>query len=276
MKKFDGILFASDLDGTLLRKDKSVSAENLRAIEYFKSEGGIFTFVTGRIPPATKHIFDVVETNAPCGCANGGCIYDYRSDKLLWTMDISPSVMELVEYVEENIPFVGIEICMFDKIYFYRKNSSTENHRLNEKLPDLSCHFSDINEPVSKILFADDDEEHLDTLARELSAHPAAKNFDFIRSDKEYYEILPKGVSKGLLIEKIAEIMGIDMKKCIAIGDNENDISMIKRAGLGIAVSNATEALKKAADITTVSKEENDVARVIEMLDKGIIKLQGD
>ena len=273
MKKFDGILFASDLDGTLLRKDKSVSTENLRAIEYFKSEGGVFTFVTGRIPPATRHIFDVVETNAPCGCANGGCIYDYRSDKLLWTMDISPSVMELVEYVEENIPSVGIEICMFDKIYFYRKNSSTETHRLNEKLPDLSCRYSDIKEPVSKILFADEDEKMLDILAEKLKRHPAAKNFDFIRSDKEYYEILPKGVSKGLLVEKIAEIMGIDMKRCIAIGDNENDISMIKRAGLGIAVSNATETLKASADLVTVSNEENAVAKVIEMLDMGTINL---
>ena len=60
MGKFDGILICTDLDGTLLRKDKSVSKENIEAIEYFKKEGGLFTFVTGRMPYTSKIIYEKV------------------------------------------------------------------------------------------------------------------------------------------------------------------------------------------------------------------------
>ena len=81
MKKFEGMLFATDLDGTLLRKDKTISEENLRAIEYFKAQGGIFTFITGRIPAGAKEILKMVTPNAPFGCINGGGIFDRNRDR---------------------------------------------------------------------------------------------------------------------------------------------------------------------------------------------------
>ena len=72
MKKFEGILICSDLDGTLLRADKSVSKENLEAIRYFQREGGRFTFITGRVPEAARKIYEAVRPNAAIGCFNGG------------------------------------------------------------------------------------------------------------------------------------------------------------------------------------------------------------
>ena len=78
MKKFEGILICTDLDGTLLRDDKSISAKTLEKIEYFKSEGGYFTFITGRMPFFVKNIYDLINPNAPFGCINGGGIYDHR------------------------------------------------------------------------------------------------------------------------------------------------------------------------------------------------------
>ena len=65
MKKFDGILLISDLDGTLLKGDKSISEENIKAIEYFKSNGGIFTFITGRVPVAAVPVYEVVKVSGP-------------------------------------------------------------------------------------------------------------------------------------------------------------------------------------------------------------------
>ena len=68
----DGILICTDLDGTLLRNDKSISRENSEAIEYFKGEGGYFTFITGRMPYTSRRLYDMVKPNAPIGCINGG------------------------------------------------------------------------------------------------------------------------------------------------------------------------------------------------------------
>ena len=98
-----------------------------------------------------------------------------------------------------------------------------------------------------------------------------ADMFDFIRSDPEYYEILPKGVSKGDLLMKLADLLGVDRKRTIAVGDNDNDASMIKAAGVGYAVANGSKAAKDAADIITVSNEEDAIAKIIDDLDKNLL-----
>ena len=77
----DTLLF--DLDGTLLRKDKTISQENLSAIEYFKAEGGYFTFITGRMPYYAMHICDAIKPNVPIGSVNGGGVYDGKSKQYI-------------------------------------------------------------------------------------------------------------------------------------------------------------------------------------------------
>ena len=74
MGKFDGILICTDLDGTLLNGDYKVSEENAKAIEYFKREGGYFTFITGRMYYYAEDIYEMVKPNAPIGCGNGAAV----------------------------------------------------------------------------------------------------------------------------------------------------------------------------------------------------------
>lgn len=100
MGKFDGYLLCTDLDGTLLRNDKSVSSENLEAIEYFKREGGRFTFITGRMPYYVSNIYNCVKPNAPFGCCNGGGLYDHMKQEYIWKQPIEREVLTLVEYVQ--------------------------------------------------------------------------------------------------------------------------------------------------------------------------------
>lgn len=269
MKKFEGLLLITDLDGTLLRNDKTISKKNLNAIQYFMSEGGIFTFVTGRIPAGAHIVYDIIKPNAPCGCINGGGIYDFKNKKFLWSVSLSRDALELVECVDKEIPEMGIEINLPDKIYFCKKNAATEKHRTDENLDDYSCHYREVKEPFSKILLVDFDDNNMTKTIELLSNHPKSADFDFIRSDAAYYEILPKGVSKGKLVMKLSEILGVNKEKIIAIGDNDNDVSMLEMAHVGIAVSNASEKAKKAADYITVSNEEDAIAKIIGDIDKG-------
>lgn len=270
MKKFDGIFFATDLDGTLLSDDKSISEENLNAIKYFMSEGGIFTFVTGRAIAGAVGVYEVIKPNAPCGCFNGGGIYDFDKQHVLWSMKMPESVLEMVKYVDDNFPEIGIEVHTQKNIYFCKPNCATEAHKAHESLPDLYCSYYDIEEDFAKILFAGES-CYLPELIEGLNSHPMSDEFDFIRSDAKYYEILPKGANKGNLVERIGKMVGIGMDKTIAVGDNDNDAAMLKSVGYGFAVSNASLMAKQSADYVTVSNEENAIAKIVSELDCGKI-----
>ena len=127
-----------------------------------------------------------------------------------------------------------------------------------------------MTEPIAKILFCTDDENVLLRIKDALICHKDGDKYDFIRSERALFEILPKGVNKGLSLKKLAEYLKIDISRTIAIGDYDNDVAMLKAAGCGIAVANASKAALDAADMVTVSNEEDAIARVIQDLDSGL------
>ncbi|MBQ4527026.1 MAG: HAD family phosphatase [Clostridia bacterium] len=272
-RKFEGMLMCTDLDGTLLKNDKSISRENLDAVDYFKQNGGLFTFVTGRMPFFVSDIYNIVKPNAPIVCVNGGGIYDYDRNDYLWKEVMPASVTELVEYADKNIDGMGIQVNTFDKIYYCKNNDAMETFRLVTNTPNLVCSYNDVSEPIAKIVFGDTDIKKMDKLRTLLANHPRSDEFDFITSEETLHEILPKGISKGKGLTKLAKLLGIDMSKTIAVGDYYNDISMIESVKLGIAVSNAQPEVKTSADVITVSNEESAIANIIDNLDKNIYTL---
>lgn len=273
MKKFSGMLFCTDLDGTLLLPDQTVSRENLDAIEYFKREGGAFTFVTGRMPMGAVRIYETVDPNVPFGCINGGGIYDHKKSEFLWMASLPPEAMELVKYIDREMPDVGIQLNTAKHIYFNKDNSAMIHFREVTGLPNITCHFSEVREPVAKVIFADDDEEKLMRTAKLLREHPFADKVDFIRSEYTLYEILPKGISKATALHNLVKLLKLDLKRTIAIGDYDNDVAMIRDAGLGIAVENASDNAKAVADHVTVNVKEHAIARVVNDLDRGFLKI---
>ena len=273
MKKFEGMLICTDLDGTLLRRDKTVSKENLEAIEHFKAEGGYFTFITGRMPYYVDDLPYRVKINAPFGTTNGAGLYDCEAKKYVWTMPISSSVLDLVRYVDERIEDIGIQICFFDRICFLRENHATDRFREIVHVPRLLCDYSDVSEPFAKVVLVDGREEVLMRAKSLIEEYPGYADFEYTRSERSLYEILPKGTSKGTVLPRLADCLGVDMRRTIAVGDYDNDVSMLKAAGLGVAVSNATEGAKAAADIITVSNEEHAIAKIISDIESGKIKI---
>ena len=112
-------------------------------------------------------------------------------------------------------------------------------------------------------------EDEIREIEKTLKEHPKAGEFDFIRSEKSLFEILPKGSGKGTSIIKLCEYLKVDLNKTYAIGDYNNDISMFYVAKTGIAVSNACDDAKNVADYITVSNEEHAIARVIYDIEQG-------
>lgn len=273
MGKFDGILICTDLDGTLFADDKSVSRENREAIEYFKKEGGRFTFITGRMPYYAQTAYAAVRPNAPFGCCNGGGLYDGEKGEYAWTAEPLPqNVSELIEAVVHEIPGIGVQYASYERSYFARENAVMVEFRAETGIPNITCSIGACPAPIMKILFGDMEPEMEET-ERILRAHKRASEFDFIRSEAHLFEILGKGISKGLAIEKLCAVLGIDRAKSIAIGDYNNDIPMLRAAGVGVAVANACPEALAAADLVTVSNNESAIARVIYDIEAGKIAL---
>ncbi len=273
MGKFDGMLICTDLDGTLLKNDKTVSRENIEAIEYFKREGGFFTFVTGRMPYYIGDILKMIKPNAPIGCVNGGGLFDHIAKEYIWKSTMPKNILEIIRCVDENFPDVGIQVCTFDKTYFSKENTTMERFRKITKVENTVCHYQEVKDPIAKIIFGSDSDEELAKIKETLEAHPLSEEFYFIRSAKTLCEVLPKDISKGTTVKKLCEKLGIDINKTIALGDYNNDISMFEAAKIGIAVSNACDDALKAADFVTVSNEENALASVVCDLESGKYKL---
>ena len=263
MGKFDGILICTDLDGTLYRNDKTISKENKEAIEFFKSEGGYFTFVTGRLPYYSRDAFFAVQPNVPYGCINGGGVYDGAQNRYVWTAELENDALELVEFIDKRFANVGIQLCCFDKTCFAKENETTVRFRKITGLPKISCDYKGFSEPIAKIIFCTDVEEEILSVEKALRGHKLSDKFGFIRSERSLFEILPRGVNKGLSIAKLSEYLKVEANRTIAVGDYDNDVSMLRAAGCGIAVANASKSALDAADVVTVSNEEHAIARII-------------
>ena len=267
MGKFDGILICTDLDGTLLNAEHKVSEENARAIEYFKSEGGFFTFITGRPHYTARAAYEMVKPNVPFGCVNGGGIYDMKKGEYVFHRELDKSVLSLVEYVIERVPDIAVHIYTPHVTYFSRVNEASEIYAKIVGIDIVKKDMYEIEEPISKIIFAHMDENVVDEAARAAEDYPDADKFGFIRSERNLTDVLPKENSKGNLLLELAKYLGVDVKNTVAVGDYNNDVSMIKAAGIGYAVENAIPEAKAAADRITVKNTEHAIAKIIEDLD---------
>lgn len=268
--KFDGITIVTDMDGTLLTNDKRVSEKNKAAIDYFKKNGGTFVVASGRTYPKILLFAEELNLNAPIICNNGGVIYDYQKDEVVYKCVLDKRVIPILDKMMDEFPDYGFEIAGLDDVYFIRDNDGIQKHIRDEKFTDLKwITTSDIDFEMSKILIAHSPEK-IDELIKKIP--PEYHGFSTYRSDLYYYEILPLGVTKGSALFELRKMLQDKAKKVYAIGDNINDLAMIKVADFGIAVKNALPGLKEYADfILPYTNEENAIMRVIELIEKGTI-----
>ena len=262
-KEFTGLMLVCDMDGTLLNSKLEVSDENVRAIEYFVDNGGVFTIATGRMELGVRKYLSILPVNAPVILYNGTLIYDFEKEKL-WDTYLEEDIGVILKDLLNRFTYLGIEIFEGgDNVYLLRENEETEKHRKKEGFNPQIITVDEMPDRLYKIILTANPNSLIDV---ENYLKGKDTTFRMVYSEKQFLEILSREASKGKAVRELAKMMGISMSKVISIGDNQNDIEMVEMSGTGFAVENTQPDLIKVADYCSVHHDKHAVAYVVNWL----------
>ncbi len=259
-----------DLDGTLFDDQKNIPEYNMTAIQEALTQGHKVIICTGRPLCSAKKLFPQLGMEQE-GCYaitfNGGLIYDIFHGKTLFKQTLPPGHAKYLfqKAVEQNIYIQAYSddtiLCPSDC-----KEGRDYSNRLKIErkiVPDI---FEELeHEESCKALAIVESHEHarLEDFRESLTDWSVGKVNMFF-SCNEYLEIVPLGISKGNAIRFLADYLNIPIENTIAVGDAENDITMLQTAGLGVAMRNATEEIQQIAGyVTELDNNQGGVGEVI-------------
>lgn len=278
-------LIASDMDGTLLNNSQSISEENIQAIQQASEQGIQFVIATGRGYTEAKPALDKANITCPMITVNGAQIYD-DSGISIFTASIddliSKSICQSLD--EESFYY---EIATTDGVYSINQAQRLENvaNFISSNRPELSykmavalsaAHldllaikyvdtFDDIiQQPEIKVLkfivFNSDGPDGFKSIRSKLEKNP---EIVLTSSHPNNLEINHVKAQKGIALMWLANRLGVPIKNTMSFGDNFNDVSMLKVAGIGVAMGNAEPEVKKIADCVTETNINSGVGKKI-------------
>lgn len=245
-------LIVLDLDGTLLRDDKTVSQYTINTLLDIKRDNNIILFATARPPrDVYKYVPEVLKDN-PIICYNGACIIS--REKILYKKQISRD--DTLEIVKTAINFSYNKICVEidDKLYSNFDVSEFFKDSAHERVNFFNMQF----EKAYKVIICSKK-----TISDEL-VKALPNSCKGIVTDKGVLcQIMNRETSKWSAIKVLAEKLQINLENIIAFGDDYNDYDMIKNAGIGVAMENSEESIKKIADFITDTNNNDGVSKYI-------------
>lgn len=256
-------LIGIDLDDTLLNNEGIISEKNKTAILRAENVGVRVVIVSGRSYSSTKQFIKELELPNLTVSLNGAYIQDPLDGKLVASFPIDQRITQ--ELLKDIEPFhVHINFYNGEKVYCQGK---TEQALFYSQMNNIEIDYVDSLVELSKRtqagkLLLSEDREKLKPI-RDMLQKKYGDQLNIVFSKPFFLEATDKNASKGNALLKVADIYGIKPQEVIAIGDSENDLSMIRNAGLGITVANAKEKIKKEADFVTLSNNESGVAYAI-------------
>jgi Cof subfamily protein (haloacid dehalogenase superfamily) len=242
------ILF-SDLDHTLLI-GQNIPPFNLEAINKLKEKGVKFVICTGRSFDLMSHLLKELNTedaeNEYTICNSGSTIYENKNRKLLFFKGVDNEVLNLVFEYGKKINDILIIFEAFDKAYVFNEELIDKErwkgfkYQVMQNIDDLK------NDKIIRILFHAKEHDYLLKIQEDIKNNKIFEgNISYYMSSKFFLEINSFGICKGAALKWLSNYLNVDVKDTIAIGDDFNDESMIKEAGLGCCVKSAHDDIKK-------------------------------
>ena len=257
-------LVALDMDGTLLNENQKINDRVKKAISEARKRGTKIILSSGRGFRGIEKYVRELGLDELVISLNGAVVTDASGDNTVFSIHMEPEVTRRIielqqEYDVFSIYFEGLKMYveeLNDKAIYFSEFEGVKVIPVGNMLDFYTT------QPIGKMLMIGEYEKFLVFRERLLGELGQYINVTF--SMPEFLEAYNINVSKGIILNKVANYYGLKRDEVIAIGDGENDISMIEYAGLGVAMGNAMEEVKKAADLITRANAEDGVARVIE------------
>lgn len=283
-------LITIDLDGTLLNRYGEVTEYTKDIIKKTTNKGVLVVLASGRISESVLTIAEEIGADKYYISGNGSVLYDMQKDEILYENYLTKEkVLEIIELCDKNSIYYNIytENAVLAKslnynVAFYNyentKKSSDKKTDINI-VEDMYNYIKNSNlNKFLKITICDENKIVFSSILRKIKnisdidvlevSHMSQKKIKTGTKEVEvgyfYTEVSSKNVDKWFAIEKVMELENIKKEEVMALGDNNNDIVMIKNAGLGVAMGHSNEQVKKVADYITVDNNEDGVAKAIE------------
>ena len=246
-------LIACDLDRTLLRSDKTLSPYTRSVLARCRERGILFFAATARPPRALERWIEHLSYDGAL-CHNGGVAI--FQDQIIWEQGIDPgTAMQLLQRLQREFPDATLSAEIGGELYANFDAGTIWN--------GIAYHFTDFSslpdKPAEKLIIGYQSPEQVDAV---MACLP--KELYCQISDDKIIMIQPKGVEKGAALKGICEKLEISLTQTVAFGDDWNDISLLKNAGIGVAVENALPEVKAVADEICASNEKDGPAHWLE------------
>lgn len=256
-----------DLDGTLTNTKKEITPKTKQTLLAAQEQGVRIVLASGRPTYGIAPLADELEIGSHGGYVlayNGGVVIDWRDRRIVFEQKLDEG---LVPQVYHEAMAAGMQILTYQGEAIAATNIADEYVRHEafiNKMPlvQFDDFLAQVVYPINKCLIVG----HPEPLhALELRLAKALEGrAEVYRSADFFLECVPPGIDKAQSLDRLITRLGIGREEIIACGDGYNDISMIRYAGLGVAMSNANDDIKAQADFVTLSNEEDGVAHVVE------------
>ncbi len=255
-------LIALDIDGTLLSSQLTVLPKTKAALQAVAAKGHHVVVVSSRPPRSVRNIADLLEIDSSVTVSFGGA-YILEGDRVLFeqalTSEIATGIIERVRNAALHVSLYSAENWFVEQDDYWAEQEAKIVGFTPTLVGDLLQH----TEKVHKFLVMGKAAK-IALFQEELRSSDL--KVDAVRSKPIYCEVNPYGVHKASAVERVARHFGLTLEDVIAFGDGENDLTMIREAGVGIAMGNAVDSVKSVAKLVTKSNDEDGIAVALKEL----------
>jgi Cof subfamily protein (haloacid dehalogenase superfamily) len=258
-------LVVSDVDGTLLTKDKTLTDGARAAVRRLHEAGFGFTITSSRPIIGMRFLIEPLAITLPVGAFNGSCIVDPQLNPIELNLIPASAAQRSIEIFDE----FGVDIWLFTIDLWLTRRPDGEyvphEKRAIRADPTIVEDFAPYLSTACKIVGSISDAALLQrcetAMQQALGAQATA-----VRSQSYYLDVTPPGCDKGTFVQTMAKRLGISTDAVATIGDMQNDLAMFRVSGMSIAMGNATDDVKKLATNVTTSNQDEGFAKAIDMI----------